>query len=100
MVLLTAFEPFDGTGVNASEEAVRAFVEGGGGEVAVRILPVRYGADVVAVQAAVRELGPRVILHTGQTGGARVAVERLAVNVRTVPDEFAAVRRGDAPQAP
>jgi pyroglutamyl-peptidase len=98
-VLLTSFEPFDGSGLNSSLEAMGAYLAGAPGEVAAAVLPVRYGADVRAVAAAVAEADPEVILHTGQGGGAGViAVERLAVNVRTGPWSLRRVRRSDCPQ--
>lgn len=86
--LLTAFEPFDGTGLNASLEGCRLFLERWREEFDLRfaVLPVEYGPDVTAVEAALAAFppgGPEVILHTGQaTGAAEVRVERLAVNVR------------------
>ncbi len=90
-VLLTAFEPFDGTGLNASLEGCRLFLERWGAEFDLRfaVLPVEYGPDVAAVEAALAAVapgapdGPEVILHTGQaTGAGEVRVERIAVNVR------------------
>lgn len=93
MLLLTAFEPFDGTGVNSSQLALRLFLERhpleiGGVPVASTILPVSYGADVRALEAARALLpaAPRAILHLGQTGDGEVAVEQRAVNLR-LPDD-------------
>lgn len=84
-VLLTAFEPFDGTGLNASEQGCRAFLERWGSEFDVHfaLLPSEYDRDVEAVERA-RAAGPvDAVLHTGQMSGARgIRVERLAVNVR------------------
>jgi pyroglutamyl-peptidase len=93
--LLTAFQPFDGSSWNASLEGCRAFLaarERGDRpndlEVRFEVLPVEYGADTVAVEAALLDwrrsgAAPDLILHTGQAAGAReVRVERLAVNVR------------------
>lgn len=83
--LLTAFEPFDGTGLNSSLAACRAFLERWGSEFDLRfaVLPVQYGPDVAAVERALAEEPVDVILHTGQaTGAGVVRVERIAVNVR------------------
>jgi pyroglutamyl-peptidase len=84
-LLLTAFEPFDGSGLNSSLAGCRRFLEQDLGALEVRfaVLPVRYGPDVEAVDAALAEYHPEVVLHTGQaTGAAVVRVERRAVNVR------------------
>jgi pyroglutamyl-peptidase len=84
-LLLTAFEPFDGTGLNASLEGCRLFLERWGSEFDLRfaVLPVEYGRDTDVVEAALGERPADVVLHTGQASGAReVRVERLAVNVR------------------
>lgn len=99
-LLLTAFEPFDGTGINASLEAARAFMESDARrlDACLAVLPVRYGDDVAALEAAIGAAEPRAILHTGQTGGGRIGVERLAVNVRTESDNWEAVRERRAGQ--
>jgi pyroglutamyl-peptidase len=84
-VLLTAFEPFDETGLNASLEGCRRFLERWGGEFDVRfaVLPVEYGPDTEAAERALAEGPVDVLLHTGQAGRAAVIrVERIAVNVR------------------
>lgn len=88
-VLLTAFEPFDGSGLNSSLEACRAFKERAGArwEVRFAVLPVRYGEDTRAVAAALRDFPADVVVHTGQASSARrVQVERVAVNVRYPED--------------
>lgn len=85
-ILLTAFEPFDNSGLNASLEGCRLFLERWGSEFDLRfaVLPVEYGPDAAATERALAEVGPvGVLLHTGQHGSAAaVHVERLAVNVR------------------
>jgi len=94
--LLTAFEPFDGTGLNASLAACHRYLQDSGTELDLRfcVLPVRYGPDVEAVNAALAEGPVDVILHVGQaTGASLVRVERIAVNVRYADDPYV---RGDA----
>lgn len=89
--LLTAFEPFDGTGLNSSIAACRAFLERWGSEFDLRfaVLPVQYGPDAAAVERALAEEPVDVILHTGQaTGASVVRVERIAVNVRYGSDSM------------
>lgn len=82
--LLTAFEPFDGTGRNSSLEACRLFLERhAGSDVGFAVLPVEYGPDVQAVERAISRDPVGLVLHTGQATDAEwVRVERLAVNVR------------------
>lgn len=94
MLLLTAFEPFDGTGINSSQEALRLFLQRhpdsiNGLPVAGVTLPVIYEEDVTALRRACDELQPRAILHLGQTSGSRVAVERVAVNLKLLNLEAA-----------
>lgn len=84
MILVTGFEPFGGHPSNPSEEIAKA-VDGrtiGGELVRAAVLPVHH---VEAGRAAVRLLGehrPRAVLHVGLAAGrARLALERVAVNV-------------------
>jgi pyroglutamyl-peptidase len=89
-VLLTAFEPFDETGLNSSLEGCREFLVAPGSEWEIRfaVLPVRYGDDTAAVLEAMRDFDPDVLLHTGQGSRAtEVRVERLAVNIRFSENE-------------
>jgi len=85
-VLLTAFEPFDGTGLNSSREACRAFLDSTSArEWDLRFveLLVEYGKDTEAVAAALADRPADLLLHTGQaSNAAEVRVERLAVNLR------------------
>src|SRR4051794_17233341 len=88
-ILLTAFEPFDGTGLNASLEGCRLFLARWAAEFDLRfaVLPVAYGRDVEALERALAEGRADVLLHTGQAAAPRgypaaIRVERIAVNVR------------------
>jgi pyroglutamyl-peptidase len=86
-ILLTAFEPFDGTGLNSSFEGCRAFLsscgEGARARITFLVLPVEYGADTDTVEQALAEGAYGLLLHTGQaSGAAAVRVERRAVNSR------------------
>jgi pyroglutamyl-peptidase len=83
--LLTAFEPFDGTGLNAGLEGCRAFLDRCGSALDLRfaVLPVEYGRDTDAVERALGEGPVDVLLHTGQASHfPQVRVERVAVNLR------------------
>lgn len=84
-VLLTAFEPFDGSGLNSSLEGCRRFLERWEREFALRflVLPVEYGPDVELVEAALTEWPAEVVLHTGQACGApALRLERFGRNRR------------------
>ena len=100
--LLTAFEPFDGTGLNASLEGCHLFLERwssrpqgrpyGRFDVRFAVLPVEYGRDTKAVERALAEGPVDVVLHTGQASGSgEVRVERVALNLR-YPDAALAGR--------
>jgi pyroglutamyl-peptidase len=84
MLLLTAFEPFDGTGVNSSLRVLEEYLarHAGGRPVASAVLPVRYDDDTAAVLSGIRRVRPRAVLHLGQCPGARPAAELVAVNLR------------------
>lgn len=90
-VLLTAFEPFDGQEVNASQEAVRRVEAAwdGPGTLVVRVLPVSFRRARQELRAAVAEVAPDVVVCVGEAGGrAAVGLERVAVNVidARIPD--------------
>ena len=83
-VLLTGFEPFDRETINPSWEAVRA-LDGwrlGGAVVHARRIPCVFGAALVALDAAIDELQPQLVLAVGQAGGrSEFTPERVAINV-------------------
>ena len=104
MILVTGFEPFGGHPSNPSEEIAKS-VDGrviGGLTVRAAILPVHH---VEAGRAAARLLGehdPLAVLHLGLAAGrARLALERVAVNVMDydTPDN-AGYRAHDEPCVP
>ncbi|MDF2440951.1 MAG: pyroglutamyl-peptidase [Abditibacteriota bacterium] len=83
MLLLTAFEPFDGTGINSSLEALQTWrAQNASSPVTTAILPVRYNEDFAARQKAVAECRPHAIVHLGQTSGAFIDIERVALNLK------------------
>jgi len=84
IVLLTGFEPFAGMTANPSEEVAKALDGRAAGDVVVRsaVLPVDHAAAAPRVARLFDELDPRAIVHLGLAGGrARIALERVAVNV-------------------
>lgn len=96
-ILVTAFEPFGGDSVNASEAAVSALPESVGG-VAVRklLLPVAFGRAAEAAIAEAVKVGADAVLSIGQAAG-RTAVtpETVAINLQYagIPDNDGALPR-------
>jgi len=84
MILLTGFEPFGGYKHNPSAEVAEALHRRSVGDVAIygAILPVHHARAAALVNQLVRDVAPRAIVHLGLAGGrARLALERVAVNV-------------------
>lgn len=90
-VLLTGFEPFDGEAVNPSWEAVRALQgwqlpalagQHGPAQVHARRMPCVFGAALQALDAALAELQPSLVIAVGQAGGrSAFTPERVAINI-------------------
>jgi len=84
VILVTGFEPFGGHPSNPSEEIAKA-VDGrviGGLPLRAAILPVHHVEAALAVERLLREHHPLAVLHVGLAEGrARIALERVAVNV-------------------
>ena len=84
MILVTGFEPFGGHPSNPSEEIAHA-VDGrvvGGLPVRAAILPVHHVEAGLAARRLLHEHDPLAVLHVGLAAGrARIALERVAVNV-------------------
>jgi len=95
--LLTGFEPFGGELINPSWEAVRA-LDGediNGHRLVARLLPCVFGEALDALNAAIDEVNPQLVVCVGQAGGRdKVCIERFAVNVdrARIPDN-----RGNRP---
>jgi len=84
VILLTGFEPFGGYKHNPSAEVAEALHRRTVGDVAIygAILPVHHARAAALVNQLVRDVAPRAIVHLGLAGGrARLALERVAVNV-------------------
>ncbi len=96
-LLITCFEPFGGSGRNASQEAVAALPDTVAGfELCKRCLPVVFGTAGEQAIAAIDELSPDAVICVGEAGG-RTAItpEMVALNLRfaRIPDNA-----GAAPQ--
>jgi len=104
VVLVTGFEPFGGHTVNPSGEVAKA-VAGrvvASCRVESAVLPVHHAEAAARVRALLGELAPAVVLHLGLAEGrARIALERVALNVMDYPiPDNAGVRVGDEPCVP
>ncbi|HEY3098216.1 MAG TPA: pyroglutamyl-peptidase I [Methylomirabilota bacterium] len=84
MIVLTGFEPFGTYTTNPSGEVTKALDGRAFDAEVVRgvVLPVHHREAALAVARLVDETAPRAIVHVGLAGGrARIALERVAVNV-------------------
>jgi pyroglutamyl-peptidase len=83
-ILVTGFEPFGAYSVNPTEGLAKA-VDGrhvGDFTVVSAVLPVHHADAATRLGALLGEANPEAILHLGLAGGrARIALERVAVNV-------------------
>ena len=100
-ILVTGFEPFTPHKVNPTEELARSVDGVRVGDAVVRgaVLPVHHADAASRVLALLEALHPAVVLHLGLAGGrARIALERVAVNVMdyAVPDN-AGCQKADEP---
>lgn len=90
-VLLTGFEPFDGSGVNPSWQAVQlaAATPLDGVTLTTAVLPVVFHDAIAQLRTAVEESGAEVVVCVGQAGGRTgITVERVAINLddARIPD--------------
>ena len=84
VIVVTGFESFGAHGANPTEGLAKA-LDGrdlGGARVRSAVLPVHHADAAPVVAALVAETEPIAVVHTGLAAGrARVALERVAVNV-------------------
>jgi pyroglutamyl-peptidase len=84
VILVTGFEPFGAHTVNPSEGLAKA-VDGrrvGDFGILGAVLPVRHTDAAMRLAATLADTRPAAVVHLGLAGGrARVALERVAVNV-------------------
>ncbi len=82
-ILVTAFEPFGGEGINPAMLALEALEEE---DVIKLLLPVEYETAAQKAIEAIRECSPAAVVSLGQAGGRdAVTPERYAVNLRHSP---------------
>jgi pyroglutamyl-peptidase len=88
--LVTGFEPFGGEPINPALEALgRLPPRLGTLEIATRIVPAVFGQALDALEEAVRETTPEIVLCVGLAGGrAELSLERVAINIddARIPD--------------
>ena len=84
-VLVTGFEPFDKAALNPSWEIARALdgrVLAGGARVVAVQLPCVFGDALAALDAALAQHQPTVVIALGLAGGrTALSIERVAINV-------------------
>ncbi len=89
VILLTGFEPFGGHPTNPSGDVAKA-LDGraiGGAVVRSAILPVDHAAAGPEVARLLAATDPQAVVHLGLAAGrARIALERVAVNVMDFGD--------------
>ena len=89
-VLITGFEPFGGAAINPAWEAVsRLPVRVAGADVATVQIPVVFGKDAAAVEAAIEAEQPDLVLCIGQAGGrSHITPEFVGINYANarIPD--------------
>ena len=100
-LLLTGFEPFDGDSVNPSGEVAKQLDGRVIGDRVVKglVLPVQHEAARAMVAPLLEAPGLAAVVHLGLAGGrARIALERVAVNVMDYsrPDAHGRVLRDRA----
>ncbi|WP_274585117.1 pyroglutamyl-peptidase I [Neisseria leonii] len=82
-VLLTAFEPFGGESINPSWQAATRLdgVDIAGYRVAARCLPCTFSGSLNALETAIADTRPTVVIALGQAGGRPdITPERVAIN--------------------
>src|SRR6266852_2255211 len=88
--LVTGFEPFGGEPINPALEALGRLPRRLGPlAIATRVLPAVFGKALDALEEAVRETEPDIVLCIGLAGGrAALSLERVAVNIddARIPD--------------
>lgn len=83
-VLVTGFDPFGGSAVNPSWQAVQA-LDGrtiAGHRIVGAEVPTVFGQSLQRLQALMEQHRPRLVVCTGQAGGrGALSLERVAINV-------------------
>src|SRR6478609_7374875 len=94
-VLVTGFDPFGGSAVNPSWDAIHALHgrDIAGHRIVGGEIPTVFGASLQRLQALMEEHRPQLVICTGQAGGRpAISLERVAINVNDarIPDNVGA----------
>ena len=94
-VLVTGFDPFGGSAVNPSWDAIHALDgrEIAGHRIVGGEIPTVFGASLQRLEALMEEHQPQLVVCTGQAGGRpALSLERVAINVNDarIPDNVGA----------
>jgi pyroglutamyl-peptidase len=94
-VLVTGFDPFGGSAVNPSWDAIHALNgrEISGHRIVGGEIPTIFGASLLKLEQLMEEVQPRLVICTGQAGGRpAISLERIAINVNDarIPDNVGA----------
>lgn len=89
-ILVTGFDPFGNETVNPAFEAVKFLPDSiAGAEIMKLEIPTSFKRSEQAVEAAIQQYTPDVVINVGQAGGAScVRLEQVAVNLAQarIPD--------------
>lgn len=94
-VLVTGFDPFGGSDVNPSWDAIHA-LDGrviAGHRIVGGEIPTVFGTSLQRLEALMDQHQPRLVICTGQAGGRpAISLERVAINVNDarIPDNVGA----------
>lgn len=97
-ILITAFEPFAGRSLNASERALQALPDTlGDVQLHKRLLPVETGRASEAIAQAIDEVNPDAVVCMGEALRDALCVEQIGYNERryTIPDNAGNTFDGD-----
>lgn len=84
-ILVTGFEPFNGSTVNPSEQILHRLTAAEGVTMIKTVLPVEFRKTTDMLNELIEKHRPDVVLSIGQAGGrAEISVERVAVNIDSV----------------
>jgi pyrrolidone-carboxylate peptidase len=93
VVLITAFGPFDGRGVNGSETVGRALIAQGipGVELHLVVMPVGWNEPLKRLPPAVEQFHPQVLIGLGEGLGG-IQVEQIGLNLSYGVDVYGVQR--------
>ena len=82
-ILVTGFDPFGGEAMNPAIEAVKKLPDTIQGATILKLeIPTVWRKSLAAIEEAIQEHNPDVILSIGQAGGrSDITIERIGINV-------------------